>query len=68
MRPKTREDLKPEAERIKMAKCALCPHPDETPVPADLGPSDPIYAIGELIRLHKPDLSNLFGDLDHLQR
>jgi VWFA-related protein len=60
VKPKTAEDLKPEAERIKVQKCALCPAPDDTPVPPDLGPSDPIYAIGELIRLHKPDLSSLF--------
>jgi hypothetical protein len=41
-------------------KCALCPPPDDTPVPPDLGPGGYIYAIGELIRLHKPDLSSLF--------
>lgn len=51
---------KPEAERIKIGTCAQCPAPDETPVPPDLGPGNPIYAIGELIRLHQPDLSSLF--------
>jgi VWFA-related protein len=60
VKAKTAEDLKPEAERIKVRKCALCPSPDETPVPPDIGPSSPIYAIGELIRLHQPDLSSLF--------
>lgn len=60
VKPKTAEDLKPEAERIKMPKCAWCPEPDNTPVPADLGPGGIFYAIGELIRLHKPDLSSLF--------
>ena len=38
VKPKTAEDLKPEAERIKVQKCALCPRPDDTPVPPDLGP------------------------------
>jgi VWFA-related protein len=60
VKPKTAEDLKPEAERIKVQECALCPAPDDTAVPPDLGPSDPIYAIGELMRLRKPDLSSLF--------
>ena len=60
VKPKTAEDLKPEAERIKMKKCDLCPPPDDTPVPPDLGPGGLIYALGELIRLHQPDLSNLF--------
>jgi VWFA-related protein len=60
VKPKTAEDLKPEAERIKVQKCALCPAPDDTPVPPDLGPGGYLYAIQELIRLHKPDLSDLF--------
>ncbi len=60
VKSKTAEDLKPEAERIKIQKCGLCPAPDDTPVPPDLGPGNPVYAIGELIRLHKPDLSTLF--------
>ena len=60
VRPKTAEDLKPEAERIKMKKCALCPPPDDTAVPPDLGPGGLIYALGELMRLHQPDLSSLF--------
>ena len=60
VKPKTAEDLKPEAERIKMKKCDLCPPPDDTPVPPDLGPGGLIYALGELMRLHQPDLSNLF--------
>jgi VWFA-related protein len=60
VKPKTAEDLKPEAERIKIKKCALCPPPDETPVPADLGPGGLLYGMGELIRLHQPDLSGLF--------
>ena len=60
VKPKTAEDLKPEAERVKMKKCDLCPPPDDTPVPPDLGPGGLIYALGELMRLHQPDLSNLF--------
>jgi len=60
VKPKTVEDTKPEAERIKVQQCATCPPPDETPVPLDMGPGNPIYAIGELIRLHKPDLAELF--------
>ena len=61
VKPKTAEDLKPEDERIKVQKCALCPPPDDTPVPPDLGPGGPIYAIAELVRLHKPDLAGLFA-------
>ena len=60
VKPKTAEDLKPEAERSKSQACALCPPPDDTPVPPDLGPGGYIYAIGELMRLHQPDLSSLF--------
>jgi VWFA-related protein len=56
----TAEDLKPEAERIKVAKCAFCPKPDDTPVPADLGPGGFLYALGELAHMRKPDLSGLF--------
>jgi VWFA-related protein len=63
VRPKTAEDLKPEAERIKIRKCALCPSPDDTPVPGDLGPGGLIYGMGELIRLHQPDLSRLFANI-----
>jgi VWFA-related protein len=60
VKPKTAEDLKPEAERIKVQKCGLCPAPDDTPVPPDLGPGGYLYGIQELIQLHKPDLSSLF--------
>jgi len=60
VKSKTAEDLKPEQERIKVKKCALCPSPDDTPVPPDLGPGGPLYAISELVRLHQPDLSSLF--------
>jgi VWFA-related protein len=60
VKPKTAEDLKPEAERIKTRKCALCPSPDDTPVPPDLGPGGFMYGIGELMRLNQPDLSSLF--------
>jgi VWFA-related protein len=59
VKPKTAEDLKPEAKRIKVQQCAACPASNETPVPLD-SPGDPIYAIGELIRMHKPDLAELF--------
>jgi len=60
VKPKTAEDLKPEAERIKTRNCALCASPDDTPVPPDLGPGGLIYALSELMRLHQPDLSSLF--------
>ena len=60
VRPKTAEDLKPVAERIETQECALCPPPDKTAVPADLGPGGLIYGLGELIRLNQPDLSTLF--------
>ena len=60
VKAKTVEDLKPEAERIKTPKCAWCPGPDETPVPPDIGPASPLYALGELMRLAKPDLASLF--------
>lgn len=60
VKPRTAEDLKPEAERIKHQKCPLCPAPDETPVPQEIGPGGRLYAIGELARLHQPDLSDLF--------
>ncbi len=36
VRPKTVEDEKPEAERIKVPQCSYCPAPDDTPVPPDL--------------------------------
>ena len=61
VRPKTAEDLKPEAERIKMPACAACPAPDDTPVPPDLGPGSLLYGLGELARLRRPDLSSLFA-------
>src|ERR1700683_4668682 len=60
VKPKTAEDLKPEDERVKVQKCALCPAPDDPPVPPDVGPGGYLYGIGELIRMHKPDLSHLF--------
>ena len=60
VKPKTAEDLKPEAERIKVKKCALCPSPDNTPVPPDLGPGGLLYGLGELSRLGQPDLAGLF--------
>jgi VWFA-related protein len=60
VKPKTMEDLKPEAERIKKQQCAWCPAPDDRGAPLDVGPGGPLYAIGELARLHEPDLSILF--------
>jgi len=54
VRPKTAEDLKPEAERIKMKKCDLCPPPDDT-VPG-FGTGRPDLRARELMRLHQPDL------------
>ena len=62
VKPKTAEDLKPEAERIKARKCATCPSPDDTAVPPDLGPGSFLYGLGELIRLRQPDLSSLFAN------
>jgi len=59
-KPKTMEDLKPEEERIKVPKCALCPAPDDRAAPLDLGPGGLGYALGELFRLRKPDLSTIF--------
>ncbi len=61
VKPKTAEDTKPEAKRIKMPKCAWCEKPDDSAVPPDLGPGGITYAIGELARLHKPDLAALFA-------
>jgi VWFA-related protein len=69
---KVAEDLKPEAERAKYTDCAqvptwllglptACKRPDETPVPYEPGPGSPLYAIGELARLVKPDLASLFS-------
>jgi hypothetical protein len=61
VKPKRAEDLKPEAERIKARTCSMCPKPDDTPVPPDLGPEGMMYGIGELFRLNQPDLSSLFA-------
>jgi VWFA-related protein len=60
VKAKTMEDTKPEAERIKRRQCLTCPDPDTRPAPADLGPGNIFYAIGQLARLKKPDLANLF--------
>ena len=60
-KPRTREDEKPIDERIKMRQCALCPAPDERGAPPDVGPGGLIYSLGELVRLHQPDLGNLFA-------
>ncbi len=60
VKPKTAEGLKPEDERIKHPTCFTCPGPDDTPVPPDLGPGNLVYALGELVRLHQPDLAALF--------
>ncbi|MGA3187230.1 MAG: VWA domain-containing protein [Bryobacteraceae bacterium] len=63
VKPQTAEDLKPEAERIKHRQCDLCRDPDDSGVPLDTGPGGYIYAIGELIRLHQPDLASLFAQV-----
>ena len=60
VRPKTMEDLKPEARRIRVKKCALCPEPDDRGAPLDVGPGGYLYAITELARLKEPDISALF--------
>jgi VWFA-related protein len=60
VKSKTAEDLKPEDERIKERQCALCPAPDNTAVPPDVGPGNYLYAIQELMRLREPDLAALF--------
>jgi VWFA-related protein len=58
----TAEDLKPIDQRVKTNHCAPnCGHPDNTAVPQDVGPGSPVYALGELFRLHKPDLADLFA-------
>ena len=62
MKNKVAEDLKPEADRIKFTACAHCPHPDETPVSYEPGPGGLLYALGELARLHLPDLSGMFAE------
>ena len=62
VKPKTAEDLKPIDERVAVQKCGLCPAPDETAVPPDLGPGGYVYAIQELIRLHQPDLASLIAN------
>lgn len=62
-KPKTAEDVKPEAERIKHPACFGCPGPDATPVPADLGPGGLLYGLGELVRLHQQDLAELFTNV-----
>jgi VWFA-related protein len=62
VKPKTAEDLKPEAERIKVRQCALCQGPDDKGVPFDAGPGNLICGIKELIRLQQPDLSGLFTE------
>ena len=59
VKPKTKEDLKPEDERVKTQQSVLCPAPDRTPIPPDVGPGGYLYAIGELLRLRQPDLSTL---------
>jgi VWFA-related protein len=61
VKPKTAEEQKPEAERIKTRVCAVCPAPNDRPVPPDLGPGGYLYAIQELFRLKQPDLSDLFS-------
>ncbi len=60
VRPKTVEDTRPIDQRIKTRQCDFCRDPDNTPVPADIGPGGFIYALGELGRLSQPDLSLLF--------
>ena len=60
VKPKTVEETKPEAERIKVAKCATCPKPDDSAAPPDLGPGSLVYGLGELFRMSKPDLADLF--------
>jgi VWFA-related protein len=60
VKEQTVESQKPLDERITHRKCDLCPEPDNTVVPFDMGPGGYIYAIGELIRLSQPDLSRLF--------
>ena len=60
VKAKTMEDTKPEEKRIKRRQCLQCPDPDTRPAPADLGPGNVFYAIGQLARLKKPDLADLF--------
>jgi VWFA-related protein len=62
VKPKTVEDTKPEAERIKKPACAWCPKPDDRGVPFDTGPGGLIYAIGELARMKQPELPEMFAN------
>jgi VWFA-related protein len=60
VKAKTMEDTRPEAEWIKERQCLQCRDPDLRPAPADLGPGGVFYAIGQLTRLKKPNLADLF--------
>jgi VWFA-related protein len=53
VKPKTAEDLKPIEARGR-------PPADDPAVPPDLGASDPLFGLGELIHMHQPDLASLF--------
>jgi VWFA-related protein len=61
-KPRTREDLKPEAERISKRKplCLQCPDPDDRLAPDDR-PMNLLEGLAALGRLHQPDLADLFA-------
>lgn len=58
-KPRTMEDLKPEAQRIKKRQCLQCPDPDDRLAPDDR-PMNLLEGLAALGRLHQPDLADLF--------
>jgi VWFA-related protein len=59
-KPRTMEDLKPEAKRIKKRECLQCPDPDDRSAPDDR-PMNPLEGIAALARLSQPELADLFA-------
>ena len=61
-KPRTMEDLKPEAERIgkRRPPCQQCPEPDDRLAPDDR-PMNLLEGLAALSRLHQPDLADFFA-------
>lgn len=60
-RPKQGPDpSKPDTADVVMPPCPSCAKPKDVALPPDLGPGGLIYGLGELFRLKKPDLADLF--------
>jgi VWFA-related protein len=60
VKPKTVGDVQRKGKQVKDEACMLCPPPpDDTPIPIDPWPG----GLGDLFRLNKPDLSNMFPSL-----